>query len=61
MNIVKKTISKTKVFVQEHKVAVAVSVTSLVWYKLNRRAFSQYDNFLKEKGLYEEFWTPEED
>jgi hypothetical protein len=30
-----------------------------VWYKLQRSAIEGHDNFLKEHGLYEKFYTPE--
>lgn len=46
-----------KNFVEEHKVAIAVTATSTACLALNRVALKQHDEFLKEKGLYEEFYS----
>lgn len=48
-----------KKFVKKHKVAIAVTVTALTCLTLNRLALRQHDNFLKERGLYDEFYTPD--
>lgn len=60
MNPVKKTVVSTKNFVVRHKTAVAVAVTATVCLALNRSALNQHDEFLKEHGLFEEYYTPEE-
>lgn len=56
MNIV----TPTKKFVREHRVAIAVVGTSIAWIAIMQRAMKQHNDFLKEKGLYDEFWTEEE-
>lgn len=56
-NIKQKAVS-TKNFVQAHKVAIAVTVTSAFWIAVNRRAMKDHNEFLKEKGLYNEFYMP---
>jgi hypothetical protein len=48
-------------FVADHKVAITVVVTSACWITVNRLALKGHNDFLKEKGLYEEFYTPEEE
>lgn len=53
--------NRVKSFVQKHKVAITVTATSTVWVLLMQRALKQHNDFLKEKGLYEEFYTPEEE
>jgi hypothetical protein len=47
-------------FVRRHKVAIAVVTTSAFWIVMNRLALKQHNDFLKEKDLYMEFYTPEE-
>jgi hypothetical protein len=59
MNNVKKTVVSTKNFVVRHKTAVAVATTVLVLQACNRKALNQHDEFLKEHGLFNEFYTPE--
>lgn len=53
--------NRVKAFVQKHKVAIAVVTTATTMAVLNRMALKQHNDFLKEKGLYEEFYTPEEE
>lgn len=48
---------RAKNFVQRHKVAITVVVTSTCWIAINRSALKQHNDFLKEKGLYDEFYT----
>lgn len=60
MNIKQKALA-TKNFVAKHRVGIAVTATSVFWIAVNQRAMQQHNEFLKEKGLYEEFYTPEED
>jgi hypothetical protein len=56
-NIKQKAVS-TKNFVKAHKVAVTVVVTSAIWITINRAALKGHNEFLKEKGLWEEFYMP---
>jgi hypothetical protein len=58
---VKKAAVSTKNFVKKHRVAIAITGTSAAWFAINRFALNQHDEFLKEKGLYEEFYTPEDE
>lgn len=59
MNAAKKAFSRTQQFVTDHKVAIAVvttaTATSAVWYKTTAGAVRQFNDFLNEKGLLEEF------
>jgi hypothetical protein len=48
-------------FVKKHKVAITVIVTSVVWIKLNKVALAQHNDFLKEHGLYDEFYSPSDE
>jgi hypothetical protein len=50
-----KTVKVVK-FVRRHKVAVAIVGTAAVCLYINRVALMQHNDFLKEKGLYEEFY-----
>lgn len=59
MNNLKQKARSTKNFVKKHRVAIAVTATVTTMVALNRKALQQHDEFLKEKGLYEEFYTPE--
>lgn len=47
--------------VRSHKVAYAVLATATTCLYLNRRALRMHDDFLKEKGLYNEFYCPEDE
>jgi hypothetical protein len=49
----------TKNFVARHKVAIAVVGTAGTCIYLNRMALAQHDEFLREHGLYDQFYTPE--
>lgn len=57
METIKKATDSTKNFVKKHRVAIAVITTTLVCGKINRMALAQHNEFLKEKGLYEEFYA----
>jgi hypothetical protein len=54
-------VTRIKNFVGRHKVSITMVATSTAWYAINRAALSQHDEFLKERGLYEEFYTPQDD
>jgi signal transduction histidine kinase len=56
----KKTATAAKNFVVAHKTALAVTATAVTCLALNKRAMRMHDEFLKEKGLFEEFYAPEE-
>ena len=60
MDKIKKIPARVKKFVKDHKVAVAVISTAAVCLKINRVALRDHDNFLAEKGLLDEFYSPEE-
>lgn len=53
--------SKVKNFVKRHKTGIAVIGTAGVCLLLNRLSLRQHDEFLAEKGLLEEFYTPTEE
>lgn len=54
-------IARVKNFVDRHKVSITMVATSTAWIAINRVALKQHDEFLKEHGLYEEFYTPQDD
>lgn len=56
----RKQIRSTKKFVANHKVAIAVVITTIVCVKINRTAIVQHNDFLKEHNLYEAFYATEE-
>lgn len=56
----KKKLIASKNFVVKHKTAIAVTTTAAACLVLNHMALKQHNEFLKEKGLYDEFYTPEE-
>lgn len=60
MNTLKQKAIATKDFIVRHKTAIAVVGTAATAVYLNRLALKQHDEFLKEKGLYDEFYAPEE-
>jgi len=59
-----KKIESLKLFVEEHKVGLAVmatfTVTAVACLALNRVALTQHNDFLKEHDLYEEFYALDE-
>lgn len=55
-----KTTTSVKNFVKKHRVGIAITVTAATCLTLNRAALKSHDEFLKEKGLYDEYYTPEE-
>lgn len=59
MSIIMKPVVSTKNFVKKHRVAIAIIATTVLAVKVNHMALSDHNEFLKEKGLYEEFYTPE--
>lgn len=59
MNIIKKARTSVANFVEEHKVGIAVAVTAVTTFyacaAVSRSAVAQREDFLKEKGLLDEF------
>lgn len=52
-------IVSTKNFVRHHKVAIAITSTTAICFALSRgHVIKGYDEFLVEKGLYDEFYAP---
>lgn len=60
MNNLKKAVSSTKKFVVGHQTAIMLSTAAIVCLVLNKSALRDHDNFLKEHGLYDEFYSPNE-
>ncbi len=56
MNKIKKVTNSSKKFVNDHKVGIAITVTAVSCLILNRFALRGHDDFLKAKGLYDEFY-----
>lgn len=50
--------ASVKKFVSDHKVAIAVTVTSAAWLALTVRNSSNLNEFLKEKNLMDEYYKP---
>jgi len=59
MNNIKKYVVSTKNTVVRHKTTIAVLATAAAGVALNRRTVRQYNTFLEEKGLLDEFWNTE--
>ncbi len=58
MDKIKKVANASKKFVDDHKIGITITLTALTCLMVNRYALSGHDDFLKEKGLYDEFYTP---
>lgn len=54
-----KPLATAKNFVARHKTAIAVTATATIAVVVNQIALKQHNEFLKEHGLYEEFYNPE--
>lgn len=59
MNHIKSVARSTRKFVADHKVGLAVVVTTFVCVAINREAIREHNDFLKEHNLYEKFYTPQ--
>jgi len=57
---IEKAVASTKKFVTKHKFALGVTAGLTAGLMLNKRNMNQVDEFLKEHGLYEEYWMSEE-
>ena len=51
-------ITRTKKFVEDHKVGIAVTLTALVAVKLNKLALKDHETYMAEHGILESFYTP---
>lgn len=49
---------RTKNFIGRHKVAIAVASTATVTLWIHKGVTNQYNEFLEEKGLLEEYFNP---
>ena len=60
MNNIKNAATSAKIFVAKHKTAltvtVAVAATAVATRKLDGTALKQHNEFLREKGLFDEFY-----
>lgn len=54
-----KTMDRTKKFVADHKVAIAVIITAAIGLKVNKIALRDHENFMAEHGILELFYSPE--
>ena len=54
-----KAVSTTN-FVKKHRVAIAVTTTSAVWFALQVRTASNFNEFLKEHDLFDEYYKMED-
>jgi len=57
MDKIKKVTNSSKKFVNNHKVGIAITLTAVTCLTLNRYALRGHADFLKAKGLYEEFYA----
>jgi hypothetical protein len=62
MKTLKQKAKATKDFVYKHRVAIAVTITAAIAVRWNFKTAKQFNDFLRERGLYDEFYTePEEE
>lgn len=54
--MMKKQIASTKNFVQNHRVAITFAATSAVWMAVMVRTAREFNNFLEEHDLLEEYY-----
>jgi hypothetical protein len=62
MNIIKKPFVSTKNFVARHKTAIlaTTAVTAVTVAVVQQAGLKMHDEFLKDHGLYDEFYTLDE-
>lgn len=53
--------SRIKNFIDRNSTTIAVATTATLCLVANRIALKQHDEFLKEKGLYDEYYTPSDE
>lgn len=60
----KNPIESTKKFVSKHRVGIAIAVTAVVTtavaFKATRAGVADFQNFLTEKGLFDEYYNSED-
>ena len=61
IEVVKTKANSAKSFVKRHQTAFAVGGTAVLCLALNRLALREHDEFLKEKGLHDEFYSQEDE
>lgn len=61
MNETEKPRRSIRKFVSRHKVAITVVATSACWIAFNKMSLKQFNDFLEEKGLKDEFYATEEE
>lgn len=52
--------TRLKNFAVRYRGSIAVVATAITCLAINRYALKQHDEFLKEKGLFDEYYTPVE-
>jgi hypothetical protein len=60
-NAVKKTAAHAKKFVSDHRVGLAFLTGASIGLVANKYALKAHDDFLTERGLYDEFYTPSDE
>lgn len=53
----KKQIATAKNFVSKHRVAIAVTLTAVLAVKLQMRTAREFNEFLKEHNLFDEYYA----
>lgn len=53
-------LTSVKNFVDRNKVALIVGAVAITGIVIQRKALKQHDEYLKEHGLYEDYYTLEE-
>ena len=59
MEDIKNTLTTIENHVATHRAKYATAVTAITAFALSRRAVKQWNEFLEEKGLLDEFYLPE--
>jgi hypothetical protein len=60
-NKLTRTVKSTTNFVSKHRVAIAVVATSSVWIYLGTKRAAEWNEFLKDHDLLEEFYALNEE
>lgn len=61
MNRIKTGAISTKKFVEDHRVAIAVTITTVICLVVHVKTIGNLNDFLEEKGLLDEFYPLEEE
>lgn len=59
MNEIPATTTHIRDFIEKHKTKLAVAATATLCLAIHRRSLKQHEDFMEERGLLEEFYTPE--